>query len=305
MALEHDLRWLCSKCPCPVRRGRCRSPFASTSSEKVPAARVALGKVLSEPSVGNPQTRQTDVCSPHLPFSTSTCVSYSYRCSLWRRTSCASMGRPRNHGWSSRFGGPSLCSNRYAAFSSASDRAGRASDAPSPCRWVEHAAPALVRHDRGWSVPSLPVRSRWCSQPGTPSPVRDPEGPSPWSRAFAQSFGSGCSSLRLSPSLGGAPLRVGFFTSALALHRQASPERVLQLVNDSQAHPRALCPRTPHGGIEQERAPEDTPRPGPPTRGSIHFLGWLAPRRSDPGTLRRPPASMLDGKPDSDQFRRT
>lgn len=84
MAFEHDLRWFCSKCPCPVRRGRCHSPFASTSSEKVPAARVATGKVLSEPSVGNPQTRQTDVCSPHLPFSTSTCVSYSYRCSLGR-----------------------------------------------------------------------------------------------------------------------------------------------------------------------------------------------------------------------------
>lgn len=153
-------------------------------------------------------------------------------------------------------------------------------------------------------MPPLPVMSRWCSRPGTSSPARGPEGPSPWTRAFARVrriwmlFAPAFTFARRRSTSGRL-----LFPPSLRTARHLL-DGFCSLSFDSQAHPRAAVLVPPHEGIEQERAPEDTPRPGASTRGSIRFRGWLAPRRSDPDTLRRPPAPMLDGKPDTGPFRR-
>lgn len=82
------------------------SPFASTSSEKCQRLGSPSGRSFrSPPSATRRHVRPTSAA--HIfRFQRAPAPRAATDVRLGGRASCASMGRPRNHGWSSRFGGP-------------------------------------------------------------------------------------------------------------------------------------------------------------------------------------------------------
>lgn len=193
----------------PFAAGR-RPSFASTRSKTLPTARVAMPRgSLRSPSPATRRHVEPTCCSPHLLFSRpSTRVSCSYRGCFGGRASCSSVGRPLDH-----VGHPASA-GRHRWFCD-----------PRRClpRSPGTAEPLTSRHRAGGRAEALsrPSRSRSVttavSRDGTaasPDPERLPSPGAPRGlhlcrRLSPAPWGSRCSSLRLSPWLDGAPLRVG------------------------------------------------------------------------------------------------